>query len=224
MAWKALSLEGEVKKKPFRLGEQPMTLFFKVHRVFEDLNGCVSSSSRTPWQGICSRKVELFTWQLLRGGVCAGEVLQKFGIRGLKFNVDDFTLGKSGPAGIRGVLKDSSGKVLYMFATFIGVHNSNSAEIFAIHQACAFCVWFPSFVDRNIKVVSDSKLAGSRINNGGIGNLKNVNEIYDIRGFLELLGGMVVCYASRVSNSLTDSLANMGSSMSGDFVEWSDFG
>ncbi|KAK3219103.1 hypothetical protein Dsin_013073 [Dipteronia sinensis] len=226
MAWKGLALEGEVKMKPFRLGEQTMALFFEMHRVFDDpdLDGCVSSSSRTHWQGICSRKVELFTWQLLRGGVCVGEVLQKFSIRGLKFNIDGSKLGKPGPAGIRGVLRDSSGKVLCMFSTFIGVHESNSAEILKIHQACALCVWIPSFMGHNIKIVSDSKVAVSRINNGGISSLKHVNDIYDIRCFLELLGGTVVCYASRASNSLTDSLTNMGSSMSGDFVECSDFG
>ncbi|KAK3175707.1 hypothetical protein Dsin_032594, partial [Dipteronia sinensis] len=59
--------------------------------------------------------------------------------RGLKFNVDGFALGKPRPAGIRGVLRDSSGKVLCMFSKFIGVYDSNSVEIIAIHQACVLC-------------------------------------------------------------------------------------
>ena len=46
--------------------------------------------------------------------------------------------------------------------------------------------------------------------------------IYDIRCIMGSFGGMKVVFDSRVYNSFADSLAKMGSSMSGDFVEWGD--
>ncbi|KAK3229711.1 hypothetical protein Dsin_001592 [Dipteronia sinensis] len=140
---------------------------------------------------------------------------------GLKFNVDDSALGKPGMAGIRGVLRDSNGKVLCLFFNCIGVQDSNSAEILAIHKACALCVSIPSFVGSNIEIVSDSMVVVSWINNGDVGSLKHVNNIYDIRGNLELLGGTVVHFSSRASNFFSDKLAKMGSSLASDFVEWS---
>ena len=59
----------------------------------------------------------------------------------------------------------------------------------------------------------------SWINKGGVGNLKHVNDIYDIRCNLESLGGMEVRFPSRASNFFVDKLAKIGSSMARDFVE-----
>ncbi|KAK3189918.1 hypothetical protein Dsin_029479 [Dipteronia sinensis] len=45
------------------------------HTALEEVDGRTSLSFRNPWKGICPPKVELFTWQLLRGRVFVGEVL-----------------------------------------------------------------------------------------------------------------------------------------------------
>ena len=70
---------------------------------------------------------------------------------------------------------DSNGKVICLFSLFTGVQDSNSAEIYAIHKACELCASIPSFVGRNIEIESNSKVAISWINNGGVGNLRHVS-------------------------------------------------
>ena len=50
----------------------------------------------------------------------------------LKFNVDGATRGNPGFVGIRGVLQNSKGEVLFMFSKHVGVCNSNEAEVLAI--------------------------------------------------------------------------------------------
>ena len=48
--------------------------------------------------------------------------------------------GNLGPAGIGGVLRDSSGKVLCFFSVFCGLQDSIMAETLAIHKACEILV------------------------------------------------------------------------------------
>ena len=76
--------------------------------------------------------------------------------------------------------------------------------------------------DRDITVVSDSKVAVSWVNSKEFGNVEHVNSIYDIRTILKERGGLQVVFESRIFNSFADSLAKMGSNEGGDFVEWSD--
>ncbi|KAK2648312.1 hypothetical protein Ddye_015801 [Dipteronia dyeriana] len=135
----------------------------------------------------------------------------------LKFNVDGSVSGNPGPAGIGGVLRNFDGKVLCMFSCYIGIQDPNSAELVAIHKACALCVFIPSVVNRNIEIASDSRMAVSWINGEGVGSLNHVNLIYDICSSLERFGGKVV-YSPRVSNQFADRLAKLGSNMLGDFV------
>ena len=59
-------------------------------------------------------------------------------------------------AGIGGVLRDSEGKILCFFCSFIGTHDSNVAEIMAIHKACELCASKPSLIGRNIIVAGES--------------------------------------------------------------------
>lgn len=49
-----------------------------------------------------------------------------------KFNIGHAVRGKAGLAGIRGVLHNSKGEVLFMFSKHVGVRNSNKAEVLAI--------------------------------------------------------------------------------------------
>ncbi|KAK2657188.1 hypothetical protein Ddye_010240 [Dipteronia dyeriana] len=52
-----------------------------------------------------------------------------------KFNVDGSVKGKSGPSGIGGVLRDLNGKVLCLFSYYMGILDSNTAELWAIKRA-----------------------------------------------------------------------------------------
>ena len=53
-------------------------------------------------------------------------------IGSLKFNVGGAARGKPGPAGIRGVLRNCKGEVLFMFSKHVEKKGSNEAEILAI--------------------------------------------------------------------------------------------
>ncbi|KAK3222286.1 hypothetical protein Dsin_009311 [Dipteronia sinensis] len=71
----------------------------------------------------------------------------------LKFNVDGFALGKPGPAGIGGVLRDCDGKVLCMFSCYIGIHDSDTVKVIAIHKACVLYASNQTLANRNIEII-----------------------------------------------------------------------
>ncbi|KAK3199424.1 hypothetical protein Dsin_022839 [Dipteronia sinensis] len=85
----------------------------------------------------------------------------------LKFNVDGSVRSDPGRAGIGGVLRDSSGKVLCQFSIFLGYLDVEAAEIVAIQKAVNLCASKPSFSGRKIEVVSDSKAAVAWVNEAG---------------------------------------------------------
>lgn len=56
-----------------------------------------------------------------------------------KFNVGRAVRGKPRLAGIRGVLRNSKGEVLFKFSKHVGVCDSNKAEVLAILESlCSF--------------------------------------------------------------------------------------
>ncbi|KAK3232398.1 hypothetical protein Dsin_004279 [Dipteronia sinensis] len=75
----------------------------------------------------------------------------------LMFNVDGLARGNPGKVGIGGVLRDFTWRILYLFSFFVGILDSSSAEIQAIHMAVTFCVSNTLLHDREILIVSDSK-------------------------------------------------------------------
>lgn len=140
----------------------------------------------------------------------------------LKFNVDGSSRGKPSPAGIGGVLRDSNGKVLYLFSVFLGIFDSNVAELFAIKKAVDLCLSNPFLRNRDIMVVSDSKVVVSWVNSTDFGNVDHINTIYDIQSMLKVRGDIQVVFDSRIYNTFADSLAKMGSDNRGDFLVWSE--
>ncbi|KAK3210490.1 hypothetical protein Dsin_015196 [Dipteronia sinensis] len=129
----------------------------------------------------------------------------------LKFNVDGSVKGKNGPAGIGGVLRDSRGKILCTFSSYVGIQEPNTTELLAIQKAVDMVMSKPNLGKIRILVVSDSKVAVSWANNVGFGNLKLVNSIYDIRNKIREHGGIEIMYDSRAFNSYADNLAKMAS-------------
>ncbi|TXG74288.1 hypothetical protein EZV62_002867 [Acer yangbiense] len=67
--------------------------------------------------------------------------------------------GSPGDAGIGVVLRDNSGKVWGMFFAYVGLHDSNTAEVLAIHRAVSLCAESPMCCGKEIDIVSDSKVA-----------------------------------------------------------------
>ena len=140
---------------------------------------------------------------------------------GLKFNVDGSARGKPGPAGIGGVLRISDGKILCLFSTYVGIKDSNTAEILALHRACDLCSSNASLKGRDVVFASDSKTEVSWVNNtSSIGSFKHVNLIYEIRSFLYYSGTLVVVHNHRSTHSLADVLAKAGSNSCGNRTEW----
>ncbi|KAK2639752.1 hypothetical protein Ddye_027547 [Dipteronia dyeriana] len=136
----------------------------------------------------------------------------------LKFKVDGSSLGNPGSAGIGGILRDRWGKVLCMFSFNVGIQDSITAEVMAIHKAVDLCCSAQLCYGREIVFESDSKVAVLWINGKGIGNFSLVHFIYDIRRNLNLLDGEVK-FKSRASNQFVDSLTKSGSNGGDDFVE-----
>ena len=138
----------------------------------------------------------------------------------LMFNVDGSARGSPAAAGIGGVLRDSNGKVLCSFSTFVGCMDSNSAEIYAIHRACMLLASATHLPICNVTIVSDSKSVVSWCNGKDFGNIMLVDLVYDIRSFLHSWDGLSIKFMYRGLNSFTDGLAKLGSSRMGDRVEW----
>ncbi|KAK3218921.1 hypothetical protein Dsin_012891 [Dipteronia sinensis] len=131
----------------------------------------------------------------------------------LTFNVDGSTIGNPGMAGIRGVLRDASGKILCLFSSSIEITDPISSEVIAIQRACNLIIFNQLLADRNITIISDSKAAVSWVNGEGFGSLKLVNVVYVIRQTLHLLTMLSVSFMPRSSNSLADSLAKASSGL-----------
>ncbi|KAK3217818.1 hypothetical protein Dsin_011788 [Dipteronia sinensis] len=112
------------------------------------------------------------------------------------------------------------GKVHCLFSEFVGVSDSITVELLAIHKAVSLCSSPSFFHDKEVIFISDSKAAVSWINAEGIRSLTYVHLIYDIRNVLNNLWNARVVFNSKSSNSFRDSLAKMGSSKEGDRLIW----
>ncbi|KAK2662296.1 hypothetical protein Ddye_000870 [Dipteronia dyeriana] len=157
--------------------------------------------------------------------VIAEEIINKW--KGVKliisnFNVNGSTIGKPGPSGIGGVLRDFNGRVLHLFSYYIRILDLNTTESWVIKRAIMLVLSNPNLRSHDIMVVSDSKVVVSWVNKGDFGNVSQVKTILEICGILKSVDGLEVVFDSRIFNSFADSLAMMGSSMSEDFKELGD--
>ncbi|KAK3231468.1 hypothetical protein Dsin_003349 [Dipteronia sinensis] len=139
----------------------------------------------------------------------------------LKFNVDGAARGSMGKAGIGGVLRDHTGRVLCTFSKFIGNTDAITAEMQAIATACDISASKPELEGKRIVFVSDSQTAVSWINSSGFGNVEHSKTIYDIRCLLCKLGQASVEFNPRDTNFSADRLAKQGEEGGGDVMRWS---
>ncbi|XVF78334.1 hypothetical protein PTKIN_Ptkin14bG0124000 [Pterospermum kingtungense] len=93
----------------------------------------------------------------------------------VKYNVDGSSLGRSEPAGIKGIMRDHQENVLIRFSKSVGVEDSNIAELLTIREA--FVLFFSSSwaQTRTIIVKSDSMVALVHI-------LREANQVADHLG------------------------------------------
>lgn len=82
----------------------------------------------------------------------------------LKFNVDGSAMGKSGLAGIGGLLRNSVGVVLAIFSISVGVLDLNVAEVIAIRKTYIMVKENEELRSVNITIESDSLNAVSWVN------------------------------------------------------------
>ncbi|KAK3218870.1 hypothetical protein Dsin_012840 [Dipteronia sinensis] len=186
------------------------------------------------WKNLCPPKIQVFGWHLYKGRIMINERLSLLWelcidpptlkrtspvgwspppLSSLKFNVDGSSRGNHGPAGIEGVLRDSSGEILCLFSTAVGLCDSNTTEIRAIHKVVQLCSSGPLLRNQRIEIISDYKVAVLWINNKmDFGSYNHVQLIYDIMTHLHFFRNMIVTYNSRRSNSIADLLAKLGSS------------
>ncbi|KAK1586764.1 hypothetical protein Q3G72_005935 [Acer saccharum] len=95
----------------------------------------------------------------------------------------------------------------------------NASEV--AKELCELCPSSSVFRKKNIAIVSDSKVDVAWVNDSeGIGSLEHVNLIFDIRGWMQLMGGMTLTFNSRATNSFADNLAKSGSSLRDDKLVW----
>ncbi|KAK3205183.1 hypothetical protein Dsin_019229 [Dipteronia sinensis] len=125
------------------------------------------------------------------------------------------------PAGIGGVLRDSSGKVMCLILCYVGISDSNQAELMAIEKACSLAVSNLALAGLSIEIASDSKVAVSWINEEDIGSFQYVSMVYNCRDLLRSHGSITISHNCHSANSFTDNLAKNGSSMAGDFIQCS---
>ena len=118
--------------------------------------------------------------------------------------LDGSVRGSPGQAGVEGVLRDSSGKILYAFSEFVGLQDIISAELLAIVRAVSLCVSRPELESKKIVVVSDCKQAVNWVNSCGVGDWKYVQLIMEIRNLLGSWGQVSVEFNSRDTNSFAD--------------------
>ncbi|KAK1550704.1 hypothetical protein Q3G72_023435 [Acer saccharum] len=107
-----------------------------------------------------------------------------------------------------GILCDQAGETICMFFFFVGTRDSSSAEVSAILKACQLCVSVKCPTEQRIIIESNSKSSVSWVNGAaGIGNVKNLDSILDIREILKREPKVSVHLVPRNGNVVANLLA-----------------
>ncbi|PKI58601.1 hypothetical protein CRG98_020990 [Punica granatum] len=99
----------------------------------------------------------------------------------LKWNIDDSSIGKPGPSGIGGVLRDSKGCVICIFSSPSDIIDPNLAELQAIRRALQLSASNTALFGFSFIIESDSKNVISWIKKPGCSPWKYRNFFTDIQ-------------------------------------------
>ena len=127
-----------------------------------------------------------------------------------KFNVDGSVIGKPGPGGVGGVLRDWNGKVKGMFSTSIGVVDSNFAELYAILQALEMIATCDELRTTSLIIESDSANSVLWVNSKESRCWKYVSTINRIHNLIRACPSVSVVKIFREANGFADTLARQG--------------
>jgi len=137
-----------------------------------------------------------------------------------KWNVDGFSIGKPGPSGIGGVLRNHHGILLGIFSLSVEILDSNIAELRAVVKAIEFSASNCFLHHKHIIIESDSANVISWMNNPH-------NRPWIHHKLFSLAQRLALCFDSitythsyRESNHMADHLAKQGVHRISDFVAW----
>ncbi|KAK2663576.1 hypothetical protein Ddye_002150 [Dipteronia dyeriana] len=136
----------------------------------------------------------------------------------LKFNVDGSVTGDHTRAGIGGVLRNFKSESVLSFFASVSPCKANTTELPAIHKVCVLCINSDRLIRKRIVFISDAREVVSWGNDEGLGNLKHLDLIYDIRVMLGGLGNASLIFNSRTTNSVADRLAKQDPSSYGETI------
>ncbi|XVF78436.1 hypothetical protein PTKIN_Ptkin14bG0132900 [Pterospermum kingtungense] len=128
----------------------------------------------------------------------------------VKFNVDGSAIGKPGPAGIGGVLRNHFGDELIRFSKSVGVAESNEAEYLAIREALILFLSSRWFDNHSLTIESDSSVAVSWLNNPNSTPWRLRNFTNHIQNLLKRIPRVKVVHIYRECNMVADALAKEG--------------
>ena len=141
-------------------------------------------------------------------------------INSLKWNVDGSSLGKPGPSGIGGVLRNHHGHLLGMFSVPVGILDSNIAELRAIVKAIELSASNCLFHHQHLIIESDSVNAISWMNKPHNRPWKHHNLFSSVNRLKAYFGSITFSHIFRESNCMADCMAKQGVQRSSDFVAW----
>ena len=128
----------------------------------------------------------------------------------LKFNVDCSAIGKLGPTGIGGVLRDCNAKVKGLFSVKIGVADSNYAELRAVLEALVVYDAQSEIRGSSLIIESDSYNCVSWVNGDEVCCWKYANTLNQIHNLIRKIGGVSITKIFREANKFADNLAKQG--------------
>lgn len=141
-------------------------------------------------------------------------------INRLKWNVDGSSLGKPGPSGIGGVLRNHHGHVLGMFSVPVGILDSNFAELRAIVKAIDLSASNCHLHHQHLIIESDSVNAIRWMNNPLSRHWKHHNLFSYVNRLKAYFVSITFSHIFRESNCMADGLAKQGVRRSSEFVAW----
>jgi ribonuclease HI len=138
----------------------------------------------------------------------------------LKWNVDGSSLGKPGPSGIGGVLRNHNGILLGIFSMSAGILDSNVAELKAVVKAIELSATNCQLHHKHIIIESDSANVIRWMNNPY--NRPWLHQILfsSIQRLASCFGSITFTHSFRESNHMADHMAKQGVFRNTKFVAW----
>ncbi|EOY15823.1 Uncharacterized protein TCM_034780 [Theobroma cacao] len=169
-------------------GKWPVNHIPASHFLFEPSRICINSRK-------CKTKV-VCSWMRPPTG-------------SFKLNVDGSALGKPGPTGIRGAIRDHESFIKGVFSTPIGMEDSNYAEFLAIKEGLSFFFSSP-WASSTLHVESDSKnaITWASDHNSVPWRMKLLSN--SIEAFKTSFKDLTFTHINREANALADGLAKAG--------------